>query len=271
MKKITESEIRQLPENIRKLLGGQSFTGNDVGMSGAEVYMFPEYVLKIQPHTKETENEYEIIKWLKGRIPVPEIVEYGLRDGKSYTLMTRIWGKMLCEEEILLDSERLIRLSAEGIQKLWSVDIRDCPVTFSRLEERLKAARYNVENHLVDLDNVEEDTFGPDGFKDPRELLEWLEANRPEEDLVLTHGDFCLPNLFADQGGICGYIDLGKMGPADRWQDLAILLRSLDHNMSGYYNGKVYGKFETQMLLDALGTEMNEEKNRYYRLLDELF
>ena len=28
---------------------------------------------------------------------------------------------------------------------------------------------------------------------------------------------------------------------------------------------------DTQMLLDALGVEMNEEKYRYYYLLDELF
>ena len=106
----------------------------------------------------------------------------------------------------------------------------------------------------MDLDNVEPETFGPNGFANPEELLIWLEKNRPEEDTVLTHGDFCLPNIFAENNRISGFIDLGKMGPADRWQDLAIALRSLEHNFSGRYNdGKSYFEFEPGMLLDELG------------------
>lgn len=59
---------------------------------------------------------------------------------------------------------------------------------------------------------------------------------------------------------------------ADRWQDIAIVLRSLEHNFSGRYNGgKAYFKFEPYMLFDELGLEMDAGKNRYYMLLDELF
>ena len=179
---------------------------------------------------------------------------------------------MLCDEEFLTSPQRLIRLAADMLRMLWTVDVNECPLRASRLDERLKAARFNVENHLVDLDNVEPETFGPGGFKKPEELLAWLEQNRPQEDIVLTHGDFCLPNLFVNEGKICGFIDLGKMGPADRWQDIAIVLRSLKSNFSGEYNGgKAYFQFEPYMLLDELGIEMDEEKNRYYKLLDELF
>ena len=67
-------------------------------------------------------------------------------------------------------------------------------------------------------------------------------------------------------------VDLGKAGPADRWQDIAIAIRSLDHNFDGrYFDGKPIFDFKPQMFLDALGVEMNEEKYRYYYLLDELF
>ena len=62
-----------------------------------------------------------------------------------------------------------------------------------------------------------------------------VKCNRPEEDIVLTHGDFCLPNVFVKDGAISGFIDLGKMGPADRWQDIAIAIRSLEHNFNGKY------------------------------------
>lgn len=62
--------------------------------------------------------------------------------------------------------------------------------------KRLEAAEYNVMHGLVDLDNVEPETFGPNGFRNPEELLKWLKNNRPDEDIVFTHGDYCLPNIF---------------------------------------------------------------------------
>lgn len=261
-----------IPQKIKNIIGDQEYTQNDIGMSGSKVLIFPKHVLKIQQQTPETENEKDIIDWVNGRLPVPEIPAYCVENQIAYTLMSRITGKMLCDEDYLNDPAKLIKLAAEGLKLLWSVDVSDCPCGVSPLDERLKAARWNVENGQVDLDNVEPETFGPDGFANPGELLTWLEQNRPEEDIVLTHGDFCLPNIFAENNRISGFIDLGKMGPADRWQDLAIVLRSLEHNFSGRYNdGKGYFEFEPGMLLDELGMGMDEEKNRYYMLLDELF
>ena len=155
---------------------------------------------------------------------------------------------------------------------MWEIDISSCPCNASRLTQRLKAAEHNVRNGLVDIENTEPETFGPGGFNGPEELLEWLKNNRPPEDIVLTHGDFCLPNIFAKGKDITGFIDLGKMGPADRWQDIAIAIRSLDHNFDGRYtDGKRIFDFKPQMLLDALDIEFDEEKYRYYILLDELF
>ena len=62
------------------------------------------------------------------------------------------------------------------------------------------------------------------------------------------------------------------MGPADRWQDIAIAVRSLGHNFDGRYSdGKRIFDFKPRMLLDALEIELDEEKYRYYILLDELF
>lgn len=261
-----------IPQKIKNIIGDREYTQNDIGMSGSKVLILSEYVLKIQQQTPETENEKDIIAWVNGRLPVPQIQAYYVENQTAYTLMSRITGKMLCDEEYLNNPGRLIKLVAEGLKLLWSVDVSNCPCGVSPLDERLKAARWNVENGQVDLDNVEPETFGPDGFANPRELLTWLEQNRPEEDIVLTHGDFCLPNIFADDNQISGFIDLGKMGPADRWQDLAIALRSLEHNFSGRYNdGKSYFEFEPDMLLDQLGMKMDKEKNRYYMLLDELF
>ena len=53
------------------------------------------------------------------------------------------------------------------------------------------------------------------------------------------------------------------MGPADRWQDIAIAVRSLGHNFDGRYSdGKRIFDFKPRMLLDALEIELDEEKYR---------
>lgn len=162
-------------------------------------------------------------------------------------------------------------LAAQGLQQLWKIDVKDCPCQASRLAERLRIAEYRVLHHLVDLRNVQPETFGPNGFANPEELLHWLKANQPKEDLVLTHGDYCLPYIFAKGNKISGFIDIGKMGPADRWQDIAIAIRSLQHNFDGRYSdGKKRFDFQYQVFLEALGVPFDSQKYNYYLLLDEL-
>ena len=261
-----------LPEAIQKAVGTEKHTVDKIGESGSEVRVYSNYVLKIQPHSPETDNEYQFVRWINGRLPVPSIPAYEIHNGLAYTLMTKAEGKMLCDIDFLQTPELVINLAAQGLKMLWEMDVCDCPCSVSRLSNRLKAAEYNVVHGLVDIENTEPETFGKGGFKDHRELLEWLKNNRPPEDIVLTHGDYCLPNIFAKGDRISGFIDLGKVGPADRWQDIAIAIRSLDHNFDGrYLSGKPIFDFKPQMFLDALGVEMNEEKYRYYYLLDELF
>lgn len=262
----------ELPLELQSYVEGQEYELNDIGMSESEVRIYEKYVLKIQPKSAETDNEYLMAQWLERQIPIPSIPSYCIKNSLAYTLMTKIDGDILCSEDNLADPHKLIEMVAQGMKMLWEIDVRECPYSTSRLDERLKAAEYNVINGLVDLDNVEPETFGPNGFKNPEELLAWLKNNRPEEDIVLTHGDFCLPNVFVKDGYISGFIDLGKMGPADRWQDIAIAIRSLDHNFNGKYtDGKKIYDFNPQMLVDELGIAWDERKYRYYILLDELF
>lgn len=102
-------------------------------------------------------------------------------------------------------------------------------------------------------------------------LLQWLYDNQPKEEPVLSHGDFCLPNIFGTGTQITGYIDLGMTGIADRWCDIAICHRSLFHNYAGRYGNKVYSGYDDMLLFKELGIEPDWEKIRYYILLDELF
>jgi len=260
----------QFPENIERLIAGKEYTVDSIGRSDGAVYIFDDMVLKSEKCTDNAISTVEMMKWLSGRLPVPEVLAHEVEDGKSYLLMSRIKGRMALDRYFLEERpDELISLLAEGLKMLWSIDISDCP-RMCDLDTELIRARERVEKGLVNTDDAEPDTFGKDGFKDPAELLEWLENNRPESDLVLSHGDLCLPNIFIENGSISGFIDLGSCGIADRWEDIALCWRSLRHNSDGTY-GNVYEGIHPDMLFEKLGIEPNHEKLRYYILLDELF
>jgi len=258
------------PSEIEKLLEGEVYSYDSVGMSDSTIFLFDEKVLKIQKANWESHHEHSVMQWLQGRLPVPKVLAYNKQEGYDYLLMSKIQGEMACSEQLLQDPVRLTSLLAQGLQMLWQVDTTQCPFTVS-LEQRLCVAAGAVEQGLVDLENCEPDTFGPAGFKTVHELLAWLQANKPEQELVFSHGDFCLPNIFFHEDQVSGFIDLGKAGIADKWQDIALCYRSLLHNFSGKYSGKEIPGFRSEMLFDQLGLEPNWDKIQYYILLDELF
>lgn len=259
-----------LPETIRRQLEGEHYQLDGTGMSGSSILLFQDKVLKIQDTSTESRNEYRMMTWLEGKIPVPRVLAYEIAESRSYLLMSRCRGEMSCKERYMCDCAQLTRLLARGLKNLWNVDISDCPSN-QRLPEKLAAARWQIENGLVDLDNVEPDTFGENGFANPEQLLQWLYDNQPAEEPVLSHGDYCLPNIFLHENDVSGYIDLGRAGIADKWCDIALCYRSLSHNYGGRYHGRSYEGFDERLFFRELGIEPDWDKIRYYILVDELF
>ncbi|KMO74458.1 Aminoglycoside 3'-phosphotransferase [Mycolicibacterium obuense] len=87
----------------------------------------------------------------------------------------------------------------------------------------------------------------------------WIgEGAPPPARLVVCHGDACAPNtLMADDGSFAGHVDLGDLGVADLWADLAIATMSLDWNYPG-------GEWEA-VLLAAYGVAPDAERIAFYR------
>jgi kanamycin kinase len=79
----------------------------------------------------------------------------------------------------------------------------------------------------------------------------------PADRLVVCHGDACAPNtLIGDDGRCSGHVDLGDLGVADRWADLAIATLSLGWN---------YPTIDENVLFDAYGINPDPERIAYYR------
>jgi kanamycin kinase len=75
-------------------------------------------------------------------------------------------------------------------------------------------------------------------------------------------GDPCAPNvLVGDDGEDVGVVDLGALGAADRWADLAVATWSTQWN---------FGAGWERVLLEAYGVEPDPGRTAYYRLLWDL-
>lgn len=95
-----------------------------------------------------------------------------------------------------LEPERLVRLVAAALRRLHDLDPAACPFDH-RLERRLDTVRQRVEAGLVDEADFDDDHRG----RSATELYRLLLDRRPAvEDLVVAHGDACLPNLLAEGG-----------------------------------------------------------------------
>ncbi len=258
-----EEIFTKLPNNIIKHIENISYNIDDIGCSNSNVLCFDNnMILKIESSCYSSNMEYTMMKWLQSKLPVPKIIEFCTSSGYNYLLMSKIDGFMSCDEYYLNNPKELVHLLAEGLKMLWKINIDGCP-HINDVKNKLKLARIRIDNNLINIDDCETETFSENGFKDVEELYRFLVDNKPNQELVFSHGDYCLPNIFFNNRSVSGFIDLSNCGIADKWQDIALCVRSLKHNLGN--------ENYTDLLFEELGIKRDNDKIKYYILLDELF
>jgi len=202
-------------------------------MSPTEVYKligknenkYLKYSRKIfQPTTYCVYREAEIIKWLYGKINVPEIEFYENYQGNSSVIMTELKGIML--EECNLSPNIYVKYLVKALLEIQSIDVKNCPF-ISNVEYRLNELKYLIENNLIDNDctNWEESTKKE--LNSSEDIYKWLCNNKPnKEELVFSHGDLCGSNVLLNDNNL-EYIDFGRAGIADKWYDIAFCVNEI--------------------------------------------
>lgn len=205
----------------------------------------------------ELPGEAERLHWLASTpLPAPVPRASFEERGFYWLLMPALPGRDLSQ---LADSPELLRNAlATGLRALHALDPADCPFD-GRIDAKLAGGSANILVGRVDKTDFDETRLGWTAGQ----VLDWLLENRPDgEDLVVAHGDASLPNIMAHDGAFSGIIDCGRLGVADRWQDLALACRSLIYNC---------GPEHVAPFLAAYGAAWDEHRYRYYCTLDELF
>ncbi len=108
----------------------------------------------------------------------------------------------------------------------------------------------------------------------PAQILEQIEAELPvrlaqeRAQLVVCHGDLCLPNILVDPttGQVKGLIDLGRLGTADPYGDIALVLATARQT----WTDEAMARRTDQEFAGIYGTELDRERQDFYLRLDPL-
>ncbi len=253
-----------LPVGLR--IGGYHWVRQTIGRSGAGVFRLtaddkPSLFLKIEEAGPfaELAAEEARLRWLARQgIACPEIIASKHHAGRHWLLMTALPGHDLASAGPA-DAASSVAIMADALRELHAIDVGSCPFDH-RLQHRIAAAWARVEAGAVDESDFDDERDGMTA----REVFAQLVALKPaSEDIVVTHGDACMPNFVAVGKRFSGFVDCGRLGLADRHQDLALACWSIQHNI---------GEKWMQPFLDRYGfIGVDHSRLSYFRLLDEFF
>lgn len=244
-------------------------------------------------------DEFARLQWLQGRWPVPAIEHFEVSTnaaastasedesaphGKTWLLTHALPGRTAYEwlagdGDGDGDAARAVEIVAaigRFLRRLHALPVSTCPFN-ARHELQLDLARQRLDAGLIDADDFDDERQG----WSPEQVWAAMHALLPmDEDLVVSHGDLSLDNILIgdrERGGDCdgdrdedgkgaveviGVIDLGRVGIADRYRDLAILANCLDE-----FSPDLRATFFT-----AYGiAEPDARKLDFHLLMDECF
>ena len=160
-----------------------------IGRSNARVWQIgAKFYLKVGA-AGEVAEEADRLRWFAGRAPVPRVIVYERVGDESY-LLTQALDGVAAHAVTSIDSKPCLR-SPRDCGCCMRLDVRTCPFD-ARLSVTMAKARDNALAGRVDESDFDDSRLGRTAL----DLLGELEATRPEsEDLVVTHGDYCLPNV----------------------------------------------------------------------------
>lgn len=257
-----------MPASITLALEGYRWARDTVGESGGSVYRLqdgaggPDLFLKhgVGSIAGDVTDEMTRLMWLVDYLPVPVVSRFVRTANEAWLLMSAMRGRtayqVLAAE---LDNRyAVVDALAAFLVRLHAIPAGECPFNADHFL-RLSRGRARIDAGLIDVDDFDAQRAGLSA----EQVWTALQGLLPiAADRVVTHGDFSLDNLLIADGAVVGCIDVGRVGIADRYQDLAILWNCL-------------GEFDVSLqarLFERYGiAEPDRARLEFHLMLDELF
>ena len=204
-------------------------------------------------------EEAERMAWAGAFHPVPRVLALGADNDGSWLVTAALPGRSAIDPMWIAEPRAAVRAIGEGLRAMHEALPADgCPFSWMA-ERRVERSRRAAAAGLID---PAEDWQPEHQSLAVARALELIAEIPPVDQVVVCHGDACAPNtLLTEDGCWSGHVDLGALGLADRWADLAIATWSTNWN---------YGPGWETELLAAYGVPPDPDRTRYYRLLWDL-
>ena len=203
-------------------------------------------------------GERDRMAWAGAYTPVARPLDLGADETGSWLVTTALPGENAVSPRWLADPRTAVTAIGTGLRALHErLPVADCPFSWAA-SERVAGARRRATAGWLDPAwwHEEYQPLGVDG------ALALVSEIPPADRLVVCHGDACAPNTLLDEAGRwTAHVDLGDLGVADRWADLAVATWSAEWN---------FGPGWEDELLAAYGVAPDPDRTRYYRLLWDL-
>lgn len=215
-------------------------------------------------------GERDRLVWLKDRgAACPEVISWQENQEGACLIMTAIPG--VCAADLSgADLLSAWPSMVEQLELLHGLSVAACPFE-RRLSGMFERAADVVSRKAVNPDFLpDEDKHTPQS-----DLLARVEQELPvrldqeNTDLVVCHGDPCMPNFMVDPGTLrcTGLIDLGRLGKADRYADLALMTANAEESWAAPHEAE--RAFD--VLFEVLGIDApDRERLAFYLRLDPL-
>lgn len=261
-----------LPPALAELVSGYDAEAHEGGESGGRIacYKRPGATSLFLKYGEgrvadDIADEALRLRWLNRRFPSPALRFFLCAEKAAWLLTDAVAGETgdALIEAGVADMATIACEAGQMLRRLHDLAIDDCPFDAGHAL-RMRAARRNVDLGLVDAEDFD---VAHEGW-DVERLWEKLDGlPHPCGAAVVTHGDYSLGNILFADGRATGLIDVGRLGRADPYQDMAIMWSNL-----GAHGGE-RGPDMQAAFLRAYGVEDGGDASRiaFHLCLDEFF
>ena len=260
-------KVNDLPDPVQSRLSGYTSDGRNLrteSCSDVFLYTHPRKLglilktrdVRLRPQESDLLTETVALSWLRDKLSVPELQCFHVEGDMQYLLMTQMEGLSGIQPEVTGDPANLVREFAKGLREVHSLSTESCTLDW-RMSRYFSWAGGLIESGALD-DQIPEGatrTFLGDQLSDINEGMPG------EEDLVFTHGDYCLPNVMFQDGRLSGYIDLGYAGVGDRYLDFVAARGTIRRNLGEEWIGPFFQAY-------GLGEPDQKKMKAYQRVHD---
>ncbi|MEU6963251.1 APH(3'') family aminoglycoside O-phosphotransferase [Streptomyces chrestomyceticus] len=220
-------------------------------------------------HTASLETERDRADWLGTQdVPGPRVLDWRVNAAGAALVTSAVAG---------VPADRVpaaaLRTAwgpiADAVRHLHGLSASQCPYTRD-LTLMFATARDVVARGAVDPEFLPVEQQGTD----PDELLARLTPQLAQRlaqeaaETVVCHGDLCLPNIVLDPDTltVSGFIDLGRLGRADPYADLALLFATARET----WDDEAQAAAAEDAFAARYGIALDRARERFYLHLDPL-